>query len=314
MLSGSARFNLMLSLPAIVLALLLVAIGGLMSPAFISNSNLANLANRALPLGLAALGEALVLFAGRIDLSVGSIVSLATAIMAVVSPAIGWMAIPLTLAAGALAGGVTALGVFALRINPLVMSLATAAIVKGCAFLVLPSPGGEVDYAFYAPLFETERLLNPALVILLASYVLATLVMGWTRLGRTLYAFGSDPSAAYANGVAPWKVDVVVYVVAGMLSATAGVLLSIRILSGDPLIGESYTLDAVAAAILGGVALKGGRGAPIGVLFAVVALVLVDNMFNLLNLDTNLQAIVKGLIFVAALLFFMRGKAAEGAS
>jgi ribose transport system permease protein len=297
MLSGSARFNLMLSLPAIVLALLLAAIGGLMSPAFISDSNLANLANRALPLGLAALGEALVLFAGRIDLSVGSIVSLATAIMAVVSPAIGWMAIPLTLAIGALAGGVTAFGVFA-----------------GCAFLVLPSPGGEVDYAFYAPLFETERLLNPALVILLASFVLATLVMGWTRLGRTLYAFGSDPGAAYANGVAPWKVDVGVYVAAGMLSATAGVLLSIRILSGDPLIGESYTLDAVAAAILGGVALKGGRGAPIGVLFAVVALVLVDNMFNLLNLDTNLQAIVKGLIFVAALLFFMRGKAAEGAS
>ncbi|MEF2071206.1 ABC transporter permease [Consotaella aegiceratis] len=314
MLRGSASRNWMLSLPAFVLALLLATLTSLLSPSFLTDANLANLANRALPLGLVALGEAIVLFAGRIDLSVGATMSLATALMATLSPTLGWLAVPPALGAGALAGAVTAFGVFALRINPLIMSLATGAIIQGAALLVLPSPGGEVDYAFYALLFEADRLLGPALFILVACYALATLAMGWTRPGRVLYAFGSDAHAAFANGIATSRVDLSAYVLSGLLAAAAGVILSIRILSGDPLIGVPYTLDAVAAAILGGVALSGGRGAPLGVLFAAVSLVFIGNMFNLLDLDTNLQAIVRGLIFILALVFFMRGKAAEGVS
>jgi ribose transport system permease protein len=135
--------------------------------------------------------------------------------------------------------------------------------------------------------------------------------MGWSRFGRSVYAFGSDPRAAFANGVSSWRIDLAIYGLSGLLSAAAGIVLSIKLLSGDPLIGEAYTLDAVSAAILGGVALTGGRGNLIGVFFAAVALVLVNNAFNLLDLDTNLQNIAKGLIFVLALVFFMRGKAAE---
>lgn len=311
MLEGSLRSNLVLSLPALVLAVLLISLTGTLSPSFLTEANLANIAARLLPLGLVALGQAIVLMAGRIDLSVGTIMSLATAIMALTSADLGWLSIPLALLAGIACGLFTAAGVIALRINPLVMSLATAAIVKGVTLLVLPSPGGEVDYALYELFFESGRLLGPPLAICLLAYLLLAVVMGWSRFGRSVYAFGSDAKAAFANGVSGARVDIAVYAVAGGLAALAGIFLSVRILSGDPLIGEAYTLDSVSAAILGGVALQGGRGHVAGVFFAALALVLVNNMFNLLGLDTNLQAIAKGLIFVAALVFFMRRKREE---
>jgi len=311
MFDGSIRFNLLLTLPALILTLLLVALTGFLSPSFLTEANLANLATRLLPLGLVALGEALVLFAGRIDLSVGSIISLATAMMALTSTSLGWLSIPLTLAAGVACGFFTAVGVNLFRINPLVMGLATAAIVKGITLLVLPSPGGEVDYALYDFLFGSERLLGLPLLMSILAYAVFVVVMGWSRFGRSVYAFGSDPRAAFANGMSSWKVDLSVYGLSGFFAAAAGIALSIKILSGDPLIGEGYTLDAVSAAILGGVALQGGRGNLVGVLLASIALVFINNTFNLLDLDTNLQDIAKGLIFVLALVFFMRGKAGE---
>lgn len=309
---GSIRLNLLLSLPALVLVLALGAVTTALSPAFLSEANLANLAARLLPLGIVALGQALVLLAGRIDLSVGSVMSLATAVMALASPALGMGAVPLALAGGLLAGLLTAGGVILLGINPLVMSLATAAIVKGTTLLLLPSPGGEVSYDLYALFFESERLFGPPLLVVVVAFLLFSALMGWTRWGRSVYACGSDPRAAFANGVPATRIDLSVFALSGLLAALAGVLLSVRILSGDPLIGEPYTLDAVSAAILGGVALKGGRGSVMGVLFAAVALVLLNNTFNLLELDTNLQAVAKGIIFVLALLFFMRGRGAEG--
>jgi ribose transport system permease protein len=309
-LSGSLRSNLALALPAAGLVVLVALATALISSAMFSSGNLVNLINRALPLSFVALGETMVLIGGRIDLSVGSVMSLSTAVMAAASPAIGWAALPLSLAVGLAAGLLNAFGLVFLRINPLIMSLATAAIVKGTALLLLPSPGGAVDYAYYDFLFGAERVVAPPLVLVVIAFALATIVLGFTRFGRSLYAFGSDPRAAEAQGVSAAHLDFVAFPLSGLLAALAGVVLSIRILSGDPLIGESYTLDAVTAAILGGVALKGGRGHVLGALAATLSLVLIDNAFNLLGFDTNIQAIVKGAIFVAALIFFMRGKAA----
>jgi ABC-type sugar transport system ATPase subunit/ribose/xylose/arabinose/galactoside ABC-type transport system permease subunit len=312
-LSGSLRSNLAFALPAVTLVAVVAAATALLSATMFSSGNVINLINRVLPLGLVALGEALVLIGGRIDLSVGSVMSLATVVMATASPLSGWTAIPLALCVGLLAGLLNATGVVLMHINPLIMSLATGAIAKGAALLLLPSPGGSVDYKFYDWLFGADRILAPPLIIVSAFFLAAAAVLGFTRFGRSLYALGSDARAALAQGVPIARLDFTSFAASGLLAAIAGITLSVRILSGDPLIGESYTLDAVTAAILGGVALKGGRGHVFGVLAAVVALVLLDNAFNLLGFNTNIQAIVKGATFVVALMFFIRGRAAEDA-
>jgi ribose transport system permease protein len=306
--SGSFRPNLALGLPALLLAVAIGGVAALSSHDFLSANNLGNLVNRVLPLALVGLGEAVVLFAGRIDLSVGSIVSLSTAILAVTSDTLGWLAVPLVLAAGLACGAFNAAGIVFLRINPLIMTLATSAVVKGGALLLLPSPGGEVDYGFYDLFYRQDEVLGWPLLVILAAFFLSLALLGFTRFGRSVYALGSDERAAFANGVSVPKLDFAVFLIAGLLSSLAGLAIGIKILSGDPLIGDSYTLDAIAAAVLGGVALEGGRGGVPGVLCGAVALVLISNVFNLLEIDPNLQQIAKGLVFVVALMLFMRGR------
>lgn len=305
---GSIRLHLGLAIPALVLAAFIVVGTSIISPEFLTPGNLANIVNRLLPLALATLGASIVIISGGIDLSVGSVMSLVTAIMATLAPQIGWVAIPVALGTGAAIGLANAGGIILLRINPLIMTLASATIVKGVTLLMLPRPGGEVDYAFYDWLFGSDALFAPPLWIIVLVYAVGMLLLGWTRSGRAIYALGSDPRGAFASGIAVSRITVLVYVIAGLLSAAAGIVLSIRILSGDPLVGEPYTLDAIAAAILGGIALKGGRGSVLGALFAALVLVLLNNAMNLLDIDTNLQAIAKGLVFVMALIVFTRGR------
>ena len=303
---GSIRTNLLLGLPALLLSLVVVAVAAIWSPDFFAAGNLGNLVNRVLPLALAALGQAFVLFAGRIDLSVGSVISLSTAILATTSTQLGWFAVPLVLAAGLFCGALNAAGVIWLRINPLIMTLATSAVVKGAAMLLLPSPGGEVDYSFYDAFYGQDFLVGWPLAVILAAFVLSFVLFGFTRFGRQIYALGSDERAAYANGVDVRRMEASAFLISGLLASAAGIAVGIKILSGDPLIGDSFTLDAIAAAVLGGVALSGGRGGVFGVLAGAIALVLISNAFNLLELDPNLQQIAKGLIFVVALMLFMR--------
>jgi ribose transport system permease protein len=207
-----------------------------------------------------------VLFAGRIDLSVGAIVSLSTAILAVTSTELGWLSIPLALCAGLACGAFNAVGTILLRINPLIMTLATSAVVKGIALLLLPSPGGEVDYGFYENFYRQDQFMGWPLLAIVAIFAAAFVLFGFTRFGRTIYAAGSDGRAAFANGVNLPAVDLSVFMISGGLAAIAGIAVGIKILSGDPLIGDSFTLDAIAAAVLGGVALQGGRGGVLGVL------------------------------------------------
>lgn len=305
---GSIRLHLGLAIPALALAVVIAVGTSVISPEFLTPGNAANIVNRLLPLALATLGAAIVIISGGIDLSVGSVMSFVTAIMATLTPRIGWMAIPIALGTGAAIGLANAGGILLLRINPLIMTLASATIVKGVTLLMLPRPGGEVDYVFYDWLFGSDALFAPPLWILVLAYATGVLLLGWTRSGRAIYALGSDARSAFASGIAVRRITVLVYVIAGALSAAAGIVLSIRILSGDPLVGEPYTLDAIAAAILGGIALKGGRGSVIGALLAAIVLVLLNNAMNLLDIDTNLQAIAKGLVFVTALIVFTRGR------
>ena len=304
---GSIRGNLLLGLPALLLAAAIASVAAVWSRDFFAAGNIGNLINRVLPLALAALGETAVLLTGRIDLSVGAIISLSTAILATTSAELGWFSAPLTLLGGLACGALNAAGVRLLKVDALITTLAVAAVVEGVALLLLPTPGGEVDYGFYDAFYGQGKVLGWPLAVTLVAFALAFVVFGFTRFGRRLYALGSDGRAAYANGVDVTRAEVAVFLLSGFLASAAGVAIGIKILSGDPHIGDSFTLDAISAAVLGGVALSGGRGSVLGALAGAAALVLISNAFNLLEIDPNLQQIAKGLIFVVALMLFMGG-------
>jgi ribose transport system permease protein len=304
---GSIRGNLWLGLPALLLAAVIASIAAVWSRDFFALGNIGNLINRVLPLALVALGETAVLLIGRIDLSVGAVISLSTAILATTSAELGWLSVPLVLIGGLACGGLNAAGVRLLRVDALITTLAVAAIVEGAALLLLPTPGGEVDYGFYDGFYGQGQVFGWPLAVIIVAFAAAFVVFGFTRFGRRVYALGSDGRAAYVNGVDVARVEVAAFLVSGFMASVAGVAIGIKILSGDPHIGDSFTLDAISAAVLGGVALSGGRGGVLGVLTGAGALVLISNAFNLLEIDPNLQQIAKGLIFVVALMLFMRG-------
>jgi ribose transport system permease protein len=306
-LRGSIRGNLWLGAPALLLAVAVVAAAAVLSRDVLSAGNLGNLINRVLPLALVGLGETLALLAGRIDLSVGAVISLSTVILATTSAWLGWFSVPLTLVAGLACGALNAAGVRLLRVDALITTLAVAAIVEGAALLLLPTPGGEVDYSYYDAFYGRDLPLGWPLATIVFVFAIAFVALGYTRFGRRLYAIGSDRRAAFASGVDVGNVETAAFLLSGLLAAAAGVAVGVKILSGDPHIGDSFTLDAVSAAVLGGVALSGGRAGALGALAGAASLILIGNAFNLLELNPNLQQIAKGVIFLAALTLFMRG-------
>jgi ribose transport system permease protein len=217
---GSLRTNLFLALPAIALVAAVVGVMAVRSPDFFAAGNLGNLVNRVLPLALVTLGEATVLIAGRIDLSVGPVVSLASVVLATTSAHLGWLSIPLVLLIGLACGAFNAAGVILLRINPLIMTLATSVIVKGAALVLLPTPGGDVDYGFYSVFYGDDRFFGLPLLVIVVIFAAAYVILGYTRFGRRIHALGSDAHAAYANAVNVPRTEAAAFLVSGLLAGS----------------------------------------------------------------------------------------------
>lgn len=259
--------------------------------------------NAALPLGLAAAGETLVILTNGIDLSIGSVITLSNVTCAVVAghhhaP----LAIILALAVGAAAGLVNGLVVSFARIAPLIATLATSSIYIGVALIVLPNPGGSV------PGWLSKWTAGSVSSIPVASFWIAiAIVVGWIVLRRLpfgidLQALGGSESASRSAGIKVTRVRILAYVGSGFCSGLAGVVLAGLTQSGDPTIGTVYLLNGIAAVVVGGTSLAGGVGTISGSILGALALSLVSVVLLVSGLSTDWQYVVTGLIVIGALL------------
>ena len=302
---GSTAANLRRAIPAYVLLLLLIVITALASPVFTSERNFVNIVRQSAPLALVSLGQMFALILAGIDLSIGSVVSLTTVILSFTGAqgtlpfAIG---IAIALAAGVGVGLINGMGVVFLRIHPLLMTLGTMAVVKGVALFIRGSPGGSV----YAPF---ARFLNQHVgpvvyvgILVVAVYLAVWVMLSFTRVGRALYATGNDPESARRSGIRTTQITILGYVLASLFGTLAGIVLAARIYSGDALIGDTYSLDSVAAGIIGGASLFGGVGSVIGTFAGAILLAIINNILNLLNVYSYYQYIAKALILFGALI------------
>ena len=306
MFKGSLKHHIKQALPAYAIMIILIMIASGMSENFRSVRNMSNVMLQATPLAIVAIGQAIVLIAAGIDMSVGSIISLSTVIMATVSTTVGAAAAAiLALIAGAIVGIVNGIGVTKLHIPPLITTISTAAIVKGIALFILKSPGGSVDESILLLVKKVGPLLIPvASILMLLLYVAAFLFMHQTRTGRAIYALGGNEVNAKQTGFLIDRLTIFSYVLCGLLAAFSGVVIAGRIYSGDPLIGDNYSMDSVAAAIVGGISMSGGMGSVVGALAGAIILSMINNVLNMLNVFAYYQYIVKGLILLLALLVF----------
>jgi ribose/xylose/arabinose/galactoside ABC-type transport system permease subunit len=285
--------------------LLLIGIKGELS-SFLSLGNLRVLIHEGTIPAVIALGMLLVIITGGIDLSVGAVVALVTVVtMRVYShfhPQLGAeQASLVAVAAGVLMGGlcglINGLLVTQLRLPPFVVTLGMLSIARGSAIwlaerTLLAFPVGARPQ--WVETLALSRLYNPGFVSLIVLAVLVAVVLAATRFGRYLYAVGSNEATARLCGVNVSRTKVLAYTVAGLLTGWAGVLLFAHGDSGNPSAGEGLELTVIAAVVIGGASLNGGKGTVLGALMGVLILGLLANGVSLFNVPVEVRYILEG--------------------
>jgi ribose/xylose/arabinose/galactoside ABC-type transport system permease subunit len=268
---------------------------------FFTEGNLKNVLRQNSFTAILAVGITLTILTRGIDLSVGSVVGL-SGVLTVDLLAHGHglaSAVAAGLALGALVGVVNGLLVTRLKIPPFLASLAMMLVVRGAALKATDARPIEIPDGVRRGFLSISDGLFP--VALMAAVLVVTwLVLVRTPFGRHVYAVGGNPEAARLSGIRVRRVLLLVYAACGLLAGLAGVMVASRVGAGDPNSGEGYELDAVAAAVVGGTSLFGGRGSVWGTLTGALFIGLLNNGLNLFEVQHYDQKIVKGLVLLAA--------------
>jgi ribose/xylose/arabinose/galactoside ABC-type transport system permease subunit len=286
----------------------LVVLGGfltVLSPHFLSVSNLLNIAQQTSINAVVAVGMTFVIISGGIDLSVGSLVALSGVVLGsalqagVPMPA----ALAVALAAGAACGLVNGVLVSRGGLPPFIVTLGMMSVARGTALVFTegrPISGFEPGFRSLAT--GTLLFIPAPIVIMAVVYAVAHLVLTRTTFGRYVYAIGGNEEAARLSGVPVLFHKTVIYGVSGLTSAVAAVILTARLNSAQPIAGMMYELDAIAATVIGGTSLMGGQGTLVGTLIGALIMGVLRNGLNLLGVSSFVQQIVIGAVIVGAVL------------
>lgn len=292
-----------IAVPYLMLAVLLAIYGSVQSGVLsLDELNIQSAAT--LTLLLVATGQTIVILLGGIDLSVGGIVSLATALAAtrfgdggprMVAWALGIVAL------GAFAGAANGALIARLRLQPFIVTLATWSIWSGVALWVLPTEGGQIPASFIGWV-ETTKLGVGSTVWLLVGLIVFWLWFKRTRLGVSIRATGSSESSAFLSGVPTGTVTMAAYALSGLFAALAGLFLITQTASGSPTVGNDFILNSVAAVVIGGTSLFGGRGGLGGTIAGAFIVTIIASVIFALNISSFWTPIVTGLLLIFAVL------------
>ncbi len=296
----------------IVIFVVMFLVAGWASDAFFTEKNLFNLLRQVAGLGIISMGMLFVILTGGIDLAVGSNVAVGSVLSAYL---LAYMPLPGALALAVLIcvslGAASGYLVAGRNMAPFVATLALMTISRGLAFII--SKG--------SPIISTSQGLNdfgsaywlkiplPVFLMLVVS-ALVFIILHYTVFGRLVIAIGSNEAAVRLAGIRTAYYKFAVYCIAGGLAALAGIISTSRTGVGSPIVGMGFELDAIAAVVIGGGSLSGGRGTALNTLLGVFILGMIGNVMNLMNVASYPQQIIKGLIIIAAVLLQegMRGR------
>jgi len=289
-----------------------VAVATFLSKDFLTFSNIANLFQQGAIVGIVAIGMTFVILTANIDLSVGSLCALGGMLVSVLlqQQVSGWLAVPATLVAGlligTLMGSITVFG----KVPSFIVTLAGLVSLRGMTFLASDgAPIGGLPQGFtrigsaMVDILPSAGIAFPVLgLVFLTIALVAWLVLRYTVFGEYVLATGGNLEAARLSGVPVRAVTIGVFAICGVLAAFGGVLMTSRLHVGQPTAAQGLELDAIAAVVLGGTSLFGGRGSVLGTAVAVMLLQVLRNIFNLLGLGSFYQMAITGVIIVLAIL------------
>ncbi|MCI8550857.1 MAG: ABC transporter permease [Lachnospiraceae bacterium] len=273
-----------------------------MSENFIKLSNLINILVQVSPILIIACGETMVIIAGMTDLSPGAVMAVAGCVGIGVTIQTGnaFVGMIVSILLGVLCGLVNGIAVSRFRIPPFIATLAVMNIARGAAYVY--TDGKTIynigDFAFFGQgsILGIKAPIVFMVVITVVSYV----ILKHTKFGRYLYAVGGNEYAAIASGINTKRIKLTAYLILGGFSGFAGVVLCSRINSGLPSVGLNYEFDAIIGAIIGGTSFSGGIGSMGGTVIGCLIIALLNNMMNLMNVQSYWQSIVKGIVIMLA--------------
>ena len=275
------------------------------TPSFLTPTNLLNILRQSSIVGVMAIGTAFVIIGGGFDISVGSLLALAAAMSLKLQQSVPWyIAIVLVLCAGAAAGLVNGLLTAKVHIVAIITTLGTMTILRGLTYLYTggyPITGSSADFEFIG-----SGYVGPIpfpIIIFLAMVIFWQFVLKRTTLGRYACAVGGNKEATRLSGVAVDFYHVMTFVIGGIMAAMAGIIYAARLNAATPLAGQGYELDAIASCVIGGTSVSGGEGSIVGILVGVLLLNVVNNMFNLLGIQVYIQYLIKGIIILTVVGF-----------
>lgn len=277
---------------------------GIIQPIFFEWSNVTNLLRRSVPLIAVSIGQSIVMLTAGIDLSVGAVVGLTNVIAASIPvngtlDLVKWFVLPIF--TGTVIGLLNGLLIGFAGLPALVVTLAMGTISLGIALFILPVPGGSVPFSVARAILGDLGPIPVPLLLIIGAVLLMTFFLFWTRSGRELFAIGKSEKISAEAGISVSLTKLKAYTLSGFWAAIAGIYLSCRMYSGDPLSGQSLLMDSILVGVLGGTSLFGGIGTVAGVIPGALLLLLIYNVLNLLAIPTFYQYVIRGAILVIAL-------------
>lgn len=287
--------------------ILMMIILGVLSSSFFTLDNILNLLRQVSINALIAFGMTFVILTAGIDLSVGSLLALGSALTAgmLTSGMDPLLAVFLGLLIGFLLGAINGFIITKGKVAPFIATLATMTIFRGATLVYTDGkPVTGLSDSFTFEMIGRGYVMGvpfPAIIMIIAFFILF-FILHKTVFGRQVYAIGGNEEAATLSGIKADRIKIWVYSLTGMLSVLAGIILTSRLNSAQPTAGNMYELDAIAAVVIGGTSLMGGRGRIVGTLIGALIMGVIDNGLNLLNVSSFYQQIVKGGVILLAVL------------
>ncbi len=300
---------------SLIALLVLIVIVSFLNPNFFTVDNLMNILRQTSVNAIIAVGMTLVILTGGIDLSVGSVLALcgafAASLIAIEVPVL--IAVPTALFAGAVLGALSGFIIAKGKVQAFIATLVTMTLLRGVTMVYTdgrPISTGFTDTADAFAWFGTGYMLGIPVPVWLMAIVFAAVwyLLNHTRFGRYVYASGGNESATRLSGINVDKVKIGVYSICGVLAALAGIIVTSRLSSAQPTAGMGYELDAIAAVVLGGTSLLGGRGKIMGTLIGALIIGFLNNALNLLDVSSYYQMIAKAVVILLAVLVDNKNK------
>jgi len=269
------------------------------------NINVTNTLVRSVALGIVAVGQTYVIIGGSLDLSVAYQVSVTAVLASVFMDGETnriWLAVPAVIVVGAVIGLVNGVIITKLHINAFIATLGTSLILKGLLNATVNNYAGAVPKSFQHLGYDSIVGIPWSILLLLAVVALGWFILRYTRFGHHLYAVGASEEAARLSGVRSDRVLILAHIFCSVTAVLTGLFIVSRLGAGAPWVGTdgNYDLESIAAVVLGGTALMGGRGGVLGTFAGVLILALLDNAFNQLQINPLLKDVVRGVIIIAA--------------